>query len=222
MIALNWRTRAVVTAATLGVVGVGAANAPAHAATLPTVLTKIRYCESGNNYSAQNPSSTASGAYQFLDSTWRGLSASAGYSHAKDAPQSVQDAAALELYNSSGTAPWAASQSCWGSLSSAPTTTTGGGSSSSTTSTSSSSSSSSSAASSTASTAASTTSRSSARAAVATTKKEVNEKPANKPLPAKGAPLKVAKKDARPTGAASGHQKPAKAKTPTKADCPTK
>lgn len=123
------RNRTVGALGGLVVAGAVAGMTPAHAATtsssLPSVLLKIRYCESGNNYQAQNPGSSASGAYQFLTSTWRSLSASAGYATAASAPASVQDAAALELYNQAGTSPWAASQSCWGSLSSVPTTTTG-------------------------------------------------------------------------------------------------
>lgn len=123
------RNRTVGALGGLVVAGAVAGMTPAHAATtsssLPSVLLKIRYCESGNNYQAQNPGSSASGAYQFLTSTWRSLSASAGYATAASAPASVQDAAALELYNQAGTSPWAASQSCWGSLASVPTTTTG-------------------------------------------------------------------------------------------------
>lgn len=55
----------------------------------------IRKYESGGNYRAQNPHSTASGAYQFLDSTWHGL----GYSgRAMDASPSTQDAAFYRLW----------------------------------------------------------------------------------------------------------------------------
>lgn len=53
-----------------------------------------------NGYGAQNPISTASGAYQFLDSTWRNASAAAGFtewSRAKWAPWWVQDAVAYDL-----------------------------------------------------------------------------------------------------------------------------
>jgi muramidase (phage lysozyme) len=38
-------------------------------------LSAIRSKESGNNYKAQNSNSTASGAYQFIDATWKGLGA---------------------------------------------------------------------------------------------------------------------------------------------------
>ena len=122
---LPWRRAAIGGTVGLALLGVAAAAAPAQAATVPDVLAKIRYCESGNNYQAQNPSSSASGAYQFLNSTWQSLSASAGYATAKSAPASVQDAAAIELYNAQGTAPWAASQSCWASLGAVSTTSTG-------------------------------------------------------------------------------------------------
>ncbi|WP_205744712.1 transglycosylase family protein [Yimella sp. RIT 621] len=104
---LSWRRAAIGGTVGLALLGVAAAVAPAQAATVPDVLAKIRYCESGNNYQAQNSSSSASGAYQFLTSTWQSLSASAGYATAKSAPASVQDAAAIELYNAQGTAPWA-------------------------------------------------------------------------------------------------------------------
>lgn len=37
------------------------------------ILRTIRNRESGGNYTAKNPVSSASGAYQFINSTWRGL-----------------------------------------------------------------------------------------------------------------------------------------------------
>ncbi|YAL83375.1 transglycosylase family protein [Dermacoccaceae bacterium W4C1] len=113
------RTQLRRTAMTLGATGVlfsaGAAlSGQAHAAdTGVPALEAIKQCESGGNYQAQNPTSSASGAYQFLTSTWQSLDASAGYATAASAPESVQDAAALELYNAAGTTPWNASASCW-------------------------------------------------------------------------------------------------------------
>lgn len=93
---------------------VGMASAPAQAATVDSsVLQSIQACESGGDYTAVNPTSGASGAYQFLDSTWATLAAAQGYASAADAPASVQDAAAQELYAQEGTTPWEASQSCW-------------------------------------------------------------------------------------------------------------
>jgi murein DD-endopeptidase MepM/ murein hydrolase activator NlpD len=61
------------------------------------VLATIREVESGHDYRAQSPGSSASGAYQFLDSTWDGYG---DYTHAKDAPPAVQDAKATELASS--------------------------------------------------------------------------------------------------------------------------
>lgn len=78
---------------------------------LPEILKQIRQCESHGNYQAQNSRSTASGAFQFLDSTWANY---AGYSRAKDAPKYIQDQKALETYNLRGTTPWASSRGCWG------------------------------------------------------------------------------------------------------------
>ena len=60
-------------------------------------------------YGAQNPRSSASGAYQFIDSTWRTLSAQAGhpgYSRALYAPWWVQDAVILHTINNGGRGHW--------------------------------------------------------------------------------------------------------------------
>jgi hypothetical protein len=82
-------------------------------------LTCIRHHESDrgayphtNGYGAHNPSSSASGAYQFLDSTWRNVSARSGhggYARASHAPWYVQDAVALWMYNNGGRSAWAGS-----------------------------------------------------------------------------------------------------------------
>lgn len=59
------------------------------------ILATIKQMESGNNYTAQNPTSSASGAYQFIDSTWQSLTKKAGigteFKSAKDAPAAIQD-----------------------------------------------------------------------------------------------------------------------------------
>ena len=72
-------------------------------------LACVRRHESGGNYQAENPVSTASGAYQFLDSTWRTMSARAGhsgYGHAADAPPHIQDAVATHTVNSGWSSAW--------------------------------------------------------------------------------------------------------------------
>jgi hypothetical protein len=77
---------------------------------------RIRGCESHGrpdapaDYEAQNPQSTASGAYQITDATWAGRY---GLTHASDATPQQQDAVAAELYRRHGTADWAASAACW-------------------------------------------------------------------------------------------------------------
>ncbi|CAF5094065.1 unnamed protein product [Rotaria sp. Silwood1] len=52
-------------------------------------LSAIRSKESSNNYKAQNSHSSASGAYQFIDKTWKNLGGST--THAKDASVDEQD-----------------------------------------------------------------------------------------------------------------------------------
>ncbi len=62
-------------------------------AQLDTVLATIRTLESGGDYTARAAGSSASGAYQFLDSTWNNHG---GYPAAWQAPSDVQDAKAVE------------------------------------------------------------------------------------------------------------------------------
>jgi hypothetical protein len=71
----------------------------------------IRKYESGGNYRAQNPTSTASGAYQFINSTWRAITGRSD--RAKDAPPSVQDAAFYKLWaGGSGAHHWVTAYKC--------------------------------------------------------------------------------------------------------------
>lgn len=83
---------------------------------------RVRSCESGPNgyatdgraydynYTEENSSSTASGAWQFVDGTWNDFM---GYSHASLAPRSVQDLKARRYIDANGLSAWDASRSCW-------------------------------------------------------------------------------------------------------------
>ena len=70
-------------------------------------LQQIAQRESGGDLKAVNPSSGAAGKYQFLQSTWDSVAPSQykGVSPAK-APESVQDKAAVKLYNTGGPGHW--------------------------------------------------------------------------------------------------------------------
>lgn len=82
-------------------------------------LTCVRHHESDrgayphvNGYGAQNPVSSASGAYQYLRGTWVTVSARAGYGGyptAASAPPHVQDAVAMWHYKNLGPSAWAGS-----------------------------------------------------------------------------------------------------------------
>jgi len=71
--------------------------------TTAQILATIRQKESGSNYQAQSRSSTASGAYQFINSTWQSLTRQFNigteYSRAVDAPPAIQDAVAGAYVN---------------------------------------------------------------------------------------------------------------------------
>ena len=70
-------------------------------------LKAIAERESGGDLKAVNPSSGAAGKYQFLQSTWDSV-APAEYKGVSptEAPESVQDAAAVKLYNEVGASQW--------------------------------------------------------------------------------------------------------------------
>lgn len=71
----------------------------------------VQNFESGGNYSATNPSSTASGAYQFTNGTWQYYAPLAGvstsqYPTASSAPPGVQDAVFQQAVTQNGLADW--------------------------------------------------------------------------------------------------------------------
>ena len=67
------------------------------------ILATIRQRESSGDYNAQAKTTTASGAYQFIDSTWQGLTKKYGigqeFGKAKLAPKEIQDAIARAYVN---------------------------------------------------------------------------------------------------------------------------
>jgi len=91
---------------------------------LSSPALRVAACESGNrladgsaeigthDYKAENPVSSASGAYQFIDSTWKSVTGLAppASAHSPD----VQDRAFEDLWDGgSGAYHWNASRSCW-------------------------------------------------------------------------------------------------------------
>ena len=70
-------------------------------------LKQIAQRESGGDIHATNPTSGASGKYQFLQTTWDSVAPSEYQgSPAANAPEHVQDAAAQKLYDTAGASQW--------------------------------------------------------------------------------------------------------------------
>jgi hypothetical protein len=73
------------------VVGGNGGPSAAGCSDLAVILDTIRTVESGGDYTARSDTSTASGAYQYVDHTWNGYR---GYPSAYLAPPEIQDARA--------------------------------------------------------------------------------------------------------------------------------
>lgn len=75
------------------------------------VCIRAHESDTSGGYGAQNPTSSASGAYQFIDSTWRhyarrALVDTATYPRAITAPPHVQDTVAFLAVASGGIGHW--------------------------------------------------------------------------------------------------------------------
>jgi len=69
----------------------------------------VQHFESGGDYTAQNKTTTASGAYQFINSTWQQYAGQIGYGQyqtAASAPPAVQDAVFAQAVQQRGLADW--------------------------------------------------------------------------------------------------------------------
>ena len=77
-----------------------------------TLLEKIAYCESKNDYGAQNPNSTAYGRYQITSATFADANKALGGLLDIKNPRD-QDLAASWLMDTRGTRPWISTKGCW-------------------------------------------------------------------------------------------------------------
>lgn len=81
----------------------------------PGGWSSIVFCESGGNFKIGNKISSASGAWQFIDSTWRSNGGGQFAKRAKFASPQQQATVAARLFRARGLQPWDASKHCWGS-----------------------------------------------------------------------------------------------------------
>ena len=77
-----------------------------------TLLEKIAYCESKNDYGAQNPNSTAYGRYQITEATFASANKALG-GNLDILNPTDQDLAAQWLIETRGTRPWKSTENCW-------------------------------------------------------------------------------------------------------------
>lgn len=77
------------------------------------MAVRVADCESGGDPSAQNPTSTASGLYQFINGTWTSVTGLPGPASAYST--ATQTAAFWELWDGGrGAHHWDPSRHCWG------------------------------------------------------------------------------------------------------------
>lgn len=103
---------ALVTTGVLAAVPVISATS-AYAAAPAGVEAAIIQCESGGDPQAENPHSTASGLYQFIDGTWRGYGGGQFAPRASGATPAEQKIVFDRAFAAEGTTPWDSSSSCW-------------------------------------------------------------------------------------------------------------
>lgn len=81
----------------------------------PALFLRVARCESGLKPMAKNTESTASGIFQFLDSTFSSQLAKYGMTGEKNDPL-VQIELAAKMIADGGLSHWNASKSCWNTL----------------------------------------------------------------------------------------------------------
>lgn len=102
--------RKAATIAVTGAVGFGLVQGTSYAQDWGPIIQ----CESGGNPRAKNPSSTASGLFQFINGTWRAYGGGEFAPTAKQATVEQQHIVANRAFAAEGYRPWNASKSCWG------------------------------------------------------------------------------------------------------------
>lgn len=79
-------------------------------------MERIAFCESKNNPNAKNPTSTASGRFQFLRSSWAyyGMQKWGTLEGKSVFDYNDNTELAYWVYEREGTGPWEESRHCWG------------------------------------------------------------------------------------------------------------
>lgn len=106
--AARWTAAGIVASTPL----VTVATADASGGMPPDTRDAVISCESGGDPQAQNNHSTASGAYQFINATWKTYGGST--TRARDASLAEQHRVADRAFVKNGLRDWAASRACWG------------------------------------------------------------------------------------------------------------